>query len=162
MQRSDYMTDFNQYSEFLKGSIFRPSKKENDLNNKGSNLKNKTLDNKKSWHKAKKETNHLRITSAFKPTIDIGDVVELLYIKSGERIKVKIFDNYMRKEVRFNDSPKSNRGTKAFISVPDKITEEDSLSVLTELYNLIKYKKTGDIIEYKEEKIQILSIKKAG
>lgn len=156
------MTDYNQFNEFLKGSIFRPSKKEETQNNIHSNKKNKPIDNKKSWHKAKKESAHSNFTSTFKPTIDIGDVVELLYIKSGERIKVKIFDNYMRKEVRFNDSPKSNRGTKAFVSVPDKITEEDSLSVLTELYNLIKYKRTGAIIEYKDEKIQILNIKKAG
>ena len=154
------MTDFSNYNEFLKGSIFRPSqKKEKNIDNIDK-PKKKIKENKWINRSTKGKNNSLQTHFTFKPTIDVGDIVELLYIDTNEKVKVEVFDNYLKQEVRFNDNPKSNRGTKAYILVPDQITKENSISILSEVYSLIKCKKIGDIIEYKGEKIKITSIKK--
>ncbi len=155
------MTDYNNYNEFLNGSIFRPSKKKNEPVVQA--VKTKQQNQEKKWFKvAKTNSNNNIVKTNYKPTIDVGDIVELLYIDTGEKIKVVVFDNYLKKEVRFNDNPKTNRGTKAFVLVPDKITKDNSMSILSEVYNLIKYKKSGDIIEYNGKRIKVLSIKKRG
>lgn len=154
------MTDYSNYNEFLKGSIFRPSKKKEETVDKIDKPKQITKENK--WFKAglKKKDNRNTQHFVFKPTIDVGDIVELLYLETKEKVCVEVLDNYLKKEVRFNDNPKSNRGTKAYVLIPDQITRDNSISVLSDVYNLIKYKNVGDIITYNENKIKIISIKK--
>ncbi len=141
------MTNYEKYNEFLMGKV----KPNNSTFNKNKRKKPKFKINQKSNNIYKKKR---------KPNINPGDIVSILYIEENITITSIVRDNYIKVEPRFNDNPKSDRGTKAFQLVSQNYINDDEISTLSEVYNLIKYNNIGDIIPYKEGNIKIVNIQK--
>ena len=151
------MTDYSNYNEFLAGkarpnSYWLNKKKENDA------LQPTNIKKRKNIHATKKVKNSMVFTKINNPKIKPNDIISLLYINENITRTYVIKNNYLNKEPRFNDNPKSNRGTKEFQLVPQNYINDNEISTLSDIYQLIKYKDIGYIFSYNGELIKIKNI----
>lgn len=132
------MTDYSKWNEFIKFS-----NKPKEINDRKSKSIAKTFQNIESHYNIKP-----------------GDMINLLYMDSNEEVVVIVEDNHYNYEPRFSDNPKSNITKATYTKIPARAVKTDSLSTLTELYNLLKDKKEGDIVTLNNKRIKILEILK--
>lgn len=84
--------------------------------------------------------------------------MKLLFDDSEETELYTVVVNYMETKPKGSNNPKGDIRKQEYREVPSKTLETNELSTMSDMYDLIKYKRKNDIVHYKAQSIVIIDI----